>query len=218
MSPPISKDGTRLNEELNKVKRAFAWLDKNFEPIIMAVLFYAMTALITLQVILRFVFNSGFAWAEEISRFLFVWLMYFSISYLTRNHGHIRITFLVEKLNEKMKKITMILVDFLFTAFAIVVFLSAIQICQSVTEFHDRAVTIDVSMNVVYGAGLVGFALIIIRLLQGIVWKVKNFSQSMEYFENERGVYSGVDQLCLIPKNPINGGGVETDDHNITVR
>ncbi|QCJ44731.1 TRAP transporter small permease [Bacillus sp. S3] len=199
------------------MKSAFAWLDKNFEPIIMTILFYAITTLITLQVILRFFFQSGFSWAEEVSRFLFVWLMYFSISYLTRNHGHIKISFLVDLLNEKMKKVMMIIVDLIFIAFSIAIFLSAIRICQSVIEFNDRAVTVDVSMNVIYGAGLIGFALIIIRLVQGIVWKVKNFSKPMEYFENERGVYSGVNEICLLPKKSIEGG-VNNDDDTFTIR
>lgn len=185
------------------MKKVFAWLDKNFEPVLMTVLFYAMTALVTLQVILRFVFNSGFAWGEEVSRFIFVWLMYFSISYTTRNHRHIKVTFLVGKLNEKLQKIVMIIVDFLFVGFSTVVFMSAIRICQSVIEYNDRAVTIDVSMNIIYGAGLVGFAIMMIRLIQGIVWKFKNFSKSLEYFENHTGVYTGANDICFMPKDCV---------------
>lgn len=179
---------------------AYRWMDKNFEPILMAVIFYVMTAVVTVQVVLRFIFNSGFSWAEELARFLFVWLMYFSISYATRNNGHINITFLVDRLNEKTRKIVRIFVDILFIGFAILIFVSAIKICLSVAEFQDKATSINVSMNILYGAGLIGFGLMIIRIIQGIVWKIKNFSKPMEYFENINGLHSGANELVFSPK------------------
>lgn len=38
----------------------------------MAVLFYLMLGLITTEVVLRFIFDSGLSWLEEVSRYLFV--------------------------------------------------------------------------------------------------------------------------------------------------
>lgn len=180
------------------MKKALSWLDKNFEPILMAVLFYLMTILVSGQVVLRFVFNSGFSWGEEVSRFIFVWLMYFSISYATRNHRHINVTFVIKKLNEKAQKIMMIIVDFLFLVFSVAMFVSTIKICQSVIEYNDRAVTVDVSMNAIYGAGLVGFILIVLRVFQGIIWKFRNFKEPIEYFENSDGKYTGSNDICFM--------------------
>ncbi len=196
---------TKNLKELKAMKTTYRWVDRNFEPILMALIFYVMTTIVTLQVILRFVFNTGFSWAEEVARFLFVWLMYFSISYATRNNGHINITFLVDKFNEKIRKIIMIFVDVLFFIFSTIIFISAIKICQSIAEYKDRAVSIDVSMNVLYAAGLIGFSLMIIRLIQGIVWKVTHFSDSMEYFGNIGGVHTGVNELVISPKDEANG-------------
>ncbi|GKV65227.1 MULTISPECIES: TRAP transporter small permease [unclassified Sporosarcina] len=187
---------------------AYRWLDRNFEPIVMALLFYVMTTIVTLQVILRFAFNSGFSWAEELARFLFVWLMYFSISYATRNNSHIKITFLVDKLSEKASKIIAVAVDILFMVFAVIVFIAAWNICQSISEFQDKAVSMNVSMNILYGAGLVGFALMIIRLIQVLIWKVSNFSAPMDRFTNEGGLYSGANEVMFSPKEqPENNGG-----------
>ncbi|WP_164985161.1 TRAP transporter small permease [Ammoniphilus sp. CFH 90114] len=182
------------------MKSLLVWLDRNFEPIVMSVLFYAMMILITVQVLLRFGFNTGFSWAEEVARFIFVWLMYFSISYVTRTQGHIKVSLVIGKLNEKTQKAIMILSDFLFIGFSVVIFLSAIKICQSALEFNDRAVSLNVSMNILYGAGVVGFLLILMRLVQSIVWKLKHFSKPMEYFENGGEVYSGAVDHCLVPK------------------
>lgn len=182
------------------LKKIFTWLDINFEPVLMFVLFYAITLLLTLQVILRFIFATGFSWGEEVARFLFVWLMYFSIAYATRNQRHIRVAFLVQSFGEKAHKVFMIISDLIFLVFSILIFLSAIKVCQSVFKYQDMAVTIEVSLNVVYGAGVVGFALIVFRLIQSIIWKIRKFKDSMEVFENYAGAYSGADKVCFFPK------------------
>ncbi|WP_203364022.1 TRAP transporter small permease [Bacillus sp. REN10] len=197
------------------MKNALVWLDRNFEPILMTILFYAMTILVTLQVILRFAFDSGFSWGEEAARFMFVWLMYFSISYATRVHAHIKVSFLVERFNEKIRKSIMIVVDLLFIVFSAVIFVSAISICQATMEFNDRAVTIDVSMNIIYGAGLIGFVLLLIRLIQSVIWKIKHFNGSMEYFENQRGVYTGAESICLVPKGDTQEGSEDNGSASI---
>lgn len=61
------------------MKKFLRWLDINFEPLCMTVMFYLMSGLMVLQVILRFAFHTGFAWGEEVSRFIFVWLVFLSI-------------------------------------------------------------------------------------------------------------------------------------------
>ena len=62
------------------MKKFLRWLDINFEPLCMTVMFYLMSGLMVLQVILRFAFHTGFAWGEEVSRFIFVWLVFLSSS------------------------------------------------------------------------------------------------------------------------------------------
>lgn len=182
-------------------KKILNWLDINFEPLLMATLFYAITFLVTLQVILRFVFSSGFAWGEEVSRFMFVWLMYISIAYATRNQRHIKVAFLVNKFSEKVRKKVMILTDVLFLAFCVIIFYSTIRVCQTVFEFQDMAVTVNVSQNIVFGAGVLGFSLMVIRLIQSIWWKIKHFNSSLEVFENLAGMYTGADKICFLPES-----------------
>lgn len=181
------------------MKKAISWIDQNFEPLIITALFFAMTGLVTLQVILRFVFNTGFAGAEEISRFMFIWLMYFSFSYTTRRQRHIRLTFMLEKLPLTARKIVMIAVDLLFLTFSVIIFWAAWRICQEVIRFQDRAVTIDISMNIIYSAGLVGFGLMIIRIIQSIIWKCKNFNGPMDRFENAGAKYTENNNLIEKP-------------------
>ena len=182
-------------------KKIMSWLDINFEPMMMALLFYAITLLVSLQVVLRFVFSSGFSWGEELARFMFVWLMYFSIAYATRNQRHIRVSFLINIFSEKIQKGFMILTDLIFLCFATLIFISAVKVCQSIFKFQDMAVTLNVSLNIVYGAGAIGLALIIIRLIQTIVYKIRKFKAPIEEFINYTGKYTKADQVFFFPKN-----------------
>ena len=93
------------------MKKFLRWLDINFEPLCMTVMFYLMSGLMVLQVILRFAFHTGFAWGEEVSRFIFVWLVFLSIPYAVRNARHISIDFIREFLPVSIKKAVMIIVD-----------------------------------------------------------------------------------------------------------
>ena len=55
----------------------------------------AMIGIVTLQVVLRYGFNSSIDWSEEISRLLFVWCMFLAIPLGIREGAHVGIELLV---------------------------------------------------------------------------------------------------------------------------
>ena len=86
------------------MKKTLRWLDVNFEAILMVLFFSLMILLVTVQVVLRFIFKTGFSWGEEVARLLFVWMSFSSFGYLTRNSRHVRVGFLVGKIKESVQK------------------------------------------------------------------------------------------------------------------
>jgi C4-dicarboxylate transporter DctQ subunit len=56
---------------------------------IIALLFAAMTLVTFIQVVLRYVFNTGFVWALELTVYLFAWLVLFGMSYGVKVHAHL---------------------------------------------------------------------------------------------------------------------------------
>ncbi len=54
-------------------------------------LIFAMSIIIFIQVVCRYVFQNSLTWSEEMARYMFVWLVYFSVSYTARREKHIRI-------------------------------------------------------------------------------------------------------------------------------
>jgi TRAP-type transport system small permease protein len=58
---------------------------------------------------LRYAFNSGITWAEEMSRFLFVWTVFLGAVGALKDNNHLGFTSLVQKLPPNLKKIVYII-------------------------------------------------------------------------------------------------------------
>lgn len=174
------------------------WLDRNFEPFFMSLTFFMTCGLIFLQVVLRFLFHSGFAWGEEISRFLFVWSVFLSVPYITKNNKHVSVAALRDIMPDKAKKIIAILVDASVVFFAIVLLKSSITNVQYTFLYNDRATAIDISMNWLFMAPVVGYALMLLRSVQTLIWKVVRFNSSFDLFINSSGMYSEAWDVAFI--------------------
>ena len=75
---------------------------------VVAACLVAMVVLVFGNVVLRYVFNSGIAVAEEISRWLFVWLTFLGSTVALREHGHLGTEVLVGRLGVVGKKVCLV--------------------------------------------------------------------------------------------------------------
>jgi hypothetical protein len=73
--------------------------------IVMAVLLAAMVVLVFGNVVLRYVFNSGIAISEELSRWLFVWMVFLGAIVGLREHAHLGVDSFVKLLSPMGRKI-----------------------------------------------------------------------------------------------------------------
>ncbi|WP_053983594.1 TRAP transporter small permease [Niameybacter massiliensis] len=182
------------------MKKCISWLDVNFEPLAMVSLFSIMFFLIVIQVILRFVFKTGLSWGEEIARIMFVWLSFVTFGYLTRNNRHVRIGFLRERFPESIQKILLVVCDLLFLFFSFYAFKAVLLLCLQTARFEDKLVTLPISSNLLYLSGLIGFALMLIRGIQVIGWKITHWKDSLVVFENYDGKYYKNNHICFMPQ------------------
>jgi TRAP-type C4-dicarboxylate transport system permease small subunit len=56
------------------------------------------------NVVLRYVFNSGITWAEEASRYLFIWLIFLGAIVASRENAHLGVDTLVKRLSVKTRR------------------------------------------------------------------------------------------------------------------
>jgi TRAP-type C4-dicarboxylate transport system permease small subunit len=128
-----------------------------------------LVVLVFTNVALRFLFSSGVTLFEELSRWVFVWMVFMGALIALRNNTHLGTDLVVSRLPGPLKKVAMI-AGFLVTLGCVVVF-----ILGSWTQFmvakDITAPVSDLSMGLFYGVGLVfGVAALPILLARG--WRL----------------------------------------------
>lgn len=90
-----------------------------FEEYSMVIFLAIMTAVVFVQVILRYVFNNSLSWSEEGARFFFMWIIWISMSIGFRDKSHIRMTVLSDKLSLRGQRYLNLLNNLIILVFAL---------------------------------------------------------------------------------------------------
>ncbi|MGD2272212.1 MAG: TRAP transporter small permease [Desulfobacterales bacterium] len=96
------------------MQRVLSFLNNSVTAIEKYILAYGVIclAIITIgNVISRKAFNHSWSFAEELSQFILVIITFMGISYAARKSRHIRMTAFYEMVNDKIKKLLMILIS-----------------------------------------------------------------------------------------------------------
>lgn len=120
---------------------------------LMAVMLALMVALVFGNVVLRYVFSSGITVAEELSRWLFVWLTFAGAIVAVKEHGHLGTDMLVSRLPTWAKKVCLIAGQVLMLYITWLLFSGSLA--QTRINFDVQAPGTGMSMAFFYGAGVV---------------------------------------------------------------
>jgi TRAP-type C4-dicarboxylate transport system permease small subunit len=131
--------------------------------ILMAFFLTVMIALVFLNVLLRYLFSTGFAWSEEIARLCFIYLVYLGSIGAMRDNQHLIIDSLLSRVPVLAQKAIYFLVQ------AAIIWVMAILTQGSwqlvIQNLDDRWVATQFPIFLVYGVGVVtGVSISIIAL------------------------------------------------------
>lgn len=90
----------------------------HLEEGILAILLSFMTCVTFIQVVLRYVFNSGWVWSLEATSYAFAWMVLIGMSYGVRTRTHIAVDLVVRKLPPGIKYYTALLAASLCIVYA----------------------------------------------------------------------------------------------------
>lgn len=145
-----------------------------FEAYICVVLFTLIVIVLTAEVIARYVFNSSFRWSEELSRFLFIWLIFISASYAALKKSHIYIETFFMILPKKVKPYAQLIGNVVWLLFAL--FACYLGIDQTLAIYGTAQLSpgMQIPMYLVYVSIPLGYLLMSFRVLQLIVLEIKD--------------------------------------------
>jgi len=131
-----------------------------------------MVVLVFGNVVLRYGFNSGIMFSEEVSRFLFVWMVFLGSVLMLRDNGHLGVHTITKKLPLAGKKVCKFLSDVITLGCCVLLTIGGWRIVK--INMNNIAPISGIPLGVVYIACLVcsvGMGILLLgslyRLLSG---------------------------------------------------
>ncbi len=128
----------------------------------------AITAVVFLQVITRYVLAYPFDWPEELARMLFVWVALLGAVLAFRKAGHFSIESFVNLLPRSLRRGASVLLRVTLLAFLLLVTYLGVDITLRVREQLSTAM--EISMSYGYAAVPVSFACMAFEMLRAL-WR-----------------------------------------------
>ncbi len=120
---------------------------------VMVLLLALMVAMVFGNVVLRYVFNSGIAVSEELSRWLFVWMTFLGALVALKEHAHLGSDMLVSRLGVSGKRACLVVSQLLMLGVTWLIFSGSLA--QARINWDVEAPVTGWPMAVVYAAGIV---------------------------------------------------------------
>lgn len=135
-----------------------------FLNLLIAVCLAVMSILVFLNVVLRYGFNSGITWSEEMARFLFIWLTFFGAIAALKDNEHLGMDTLLKKLPKGLKKIAYVLSNLIILWTLYLVLDGSLKMTQ--LNMDSKAPATGLPLSFIYGIGVVvGISMGIIVLI-----------------------------------------------------
>jgi TRAP-type C4-dicarboxylate transport system permease small subunit len=140
--------------KLHLLTRAVEWL--------LVVLLGVMIVLVFGNVVLRYFFNSGIVFSEEVSRFVFMWLTLIGALVVMKDNAHLGMSSVVDRLGETGQRLCRFLADVITLACCALLAHGTWK--QVLIGMDNRSPVTDVPLGLVYScllASSLGMALVL---------------------------------------------------------
>ena len=143
------------------------------EEYLTAALLAMMTLLTFVQVVLRYLFDSGLVWALEATVYMFGWLVLLGISGVVRTDGHIAVDMLTKHLSPVAQKAVALLAMVLSLLYTGLMLAASGSLVLRLHAFGSLAHDVPLPRWVLLLSLPLGFALLGLRLIQAAVGIVR---------------------------------------------
>jgi C4-dicarboxylate transporter DctQ subunit len=146
------------------------WINR-LEEGLMALFLAVMTFLTFVQVVLRYVFNTGWIWSLEATTYTFAWLVLLGMAYGVRTRTHIAVDLVVGRLQGRALKAASVVAVLICIAYALMMLYGGAVLVARLVELGNEARDLPVKrwMLLIMLPG--GFALLAYRFGQ-LFWQL----------------------------------------------
>ncbi len=148
------------------MKKVLHWLDDYLEEFILIIFLLAMVLIMGLQVFCRYVLSMSLSWSEEITRYLFIWSGFLSVSYCSKKCLSIKIEQFVAMFSRRGRAIFKVINHTFEFIFFIYMIPFAYSYMMSAVKSSQVSPACGIPMYYIQAAPLVSFILVAFRVLQ----------------------------------------------------
>jgi TRAP-type C4-dicarboxylate transport system permease small subunit len=105
----------RFESNLKKINNIIS----KFASLVIVVFLTCMVFILGAQIFYRYVLNNSISWSEEISRYLFLWIVFLGSAVAFRQGQHIRVTTFIDFMTDRSRKIILCLTYFIIIFFLV---------------------------------------------------------------------------------------------------
>ena len=146
--------------------KAIKWLDHNLEEFILTLLLLAMAVIMGVQVFSRFALKASLSWTEELTRYLFIWAGFLSVSYCSKRCLSIKIEQFVAMFSRRTKAIIKVVNHTFEVIFFAYMIPFAYSYMMSAVKSGQVSPACQIPMYYIQAAPLVSFSLCLLRVIQ----------------------------------------------------
>jgi TRAP-type C4-dicarboxylate transport system permease small subunit len=170
MSPPAQPKAEEAAEG-----RGFALLGRALEGTVVLA-FVALVVVAFAQVVFRYALGNSLSWAEEVSRYLFVWIVFLASAITLDKGRHIAVDSLQESLSERARTVLQIVLGVFIAVFLVVVIWKSHNLAR--IAMIERAPASGVPLGLVQMAMPIGAALMLLYTARDILRLARGLRRS----------------------------------------
>ena len=148
------------------MRKAIHWLDANLEEFLLVILLVAMTFIMGIQVVCRYALGMPLSWSEELTRCIFIWCGFLSVSYCSKRCLSIKIEQFVAVFSRRKKALIKVVNHTCELIFFLFLLPYAYAYMMSAVESGQVSPACSIPMYYVQAAPFVSFLLVTFRILQ----------------------------------------------------
>ena len=148
------------------MKKVLGWIDDYLEEVLLVAALAAMAVIMGVQVFCRYVLGASLSWSEELTRYIFIWAGFLSVSYCTKKCISIKIEQFVALFPKRGKALFKVVNHTIELALFLYLIPFAWKYFYSAIETGQVSPALGIPMYYVQAAPLAGFILVAIRIIQ----------------------------------------------------
>jgi len=149
------------------------FMDERLEEIVLVAMLAVMVILVFLQVVMRYLFDASLSWSEEVSRYLFLWIIWMGAGLATKKNSHICLDFVTKRLPLKGQRAADFLKGIIWLAFAVFLAYISWKLTYLLFARNQLSAALRIPMGFAYASIPVGITLMVLRLLQSYYKSLK---------------------------------------------